>query len=291
VTLIARLRTRTAALVRSRIAGSDFESAHTRIFEAPGPRWFTPDDPIWRVHADASMFVGGIRALLLQSLHPRAMAAVSQHSGFRGDPWGRLQRTSAFLATVTYGTIPAAERMIAAINRIHAGIEGRTSDGIPYRASDPELLAWIHVAEVDSFLTTHDQFGASRLADPERDRYVAQAAETARRLGVIDPPTTEAELAETLAAYRPELRGTPEAREAIQYLLLRPELPPFARPPYLVLVAAAIGLMPRWTRWPLRLPWFPVSERTVVRALGSVATGTIRWAMTPGRDERSSRRA
>ena len=195
-------------MVRRRIAGSDFESAHTRIFDAPGPRWFTPDDPIWRVHADASMFVGGIRALLLQSLHPRAMAAVSQHSGFRGDPWGRLQRTSAFLATTTYGSIPAAERMIAAINRIHAGIEGRTADGIPYRASDPELLAWVHVAEVDSFLATHDQFGASRLTDPERDRYVAQAAETARRLGVIDPPTTVAEMAATLQAYRPELRMT-----------------------------------------------------------------------------------
>ena len=77
MTFIARLRTGTAAVVRRRIAGPDFEAAHTRIFEAAGPRWFSPEDPIWRVHADASMFVGGIRALLLQSLHPRAMAAVA----------------------------------------------------------------------------------------------------------------------------------------------------------------------------------------------------------------------
>ena len=117
------------------------------------------------------------------------MAAVSQHSRIsRGDPWGRLQRTSAFLATTTYGSIPAAERMIAAINRIHAGIEGRTTDGIPYRASDPELLAWVHVAEVDSFLATHDTFGAAPLAGAERDLYVAQAAQTARRLGVWTHP-------------------------------------------------------------------------------------------------------
>ena len=170
MTFIARLRTGMAAVVRRRIAGPDFEAAHTRIFEAAGPRWFSPEDPIWRVHADASMFVGGIRALLLQSLHPRAMAAVSQHSGFRGVPWGRLQRTSAFLATTTYGTVPAAERMITAIKRIHSRIEGHTADGLPYRADEPELLAWVHVAEIDSFLTTHDQFGASPLSATERDR-------------------------------------------------------------------------------------------------------------------------
>ena len=281
MTLIARLRNRTAALVRSRIAGSDFESAHTRIFDAPGPRWFTPDDPIWRVHADASMFVGGIRALLLQSLHPRAMAAVSQHSGFRGDPWGRLQRTSAFLATVTYGTIPAAERLIAAINRIHAGIEGLTADGIPYRASDPELLAWMHVAEVDSFLTTHDQFGASRLAEPERDRYVAQAAETARRLGVIDPPTTVAEVAATLQAYRPELRMTSEAREAMDLLLRHPPLSPFEQVGYRSMTAGAISTLPAWCRVLLELPTLPIADRMISRPVTRTTLAGLRWALTP----------
>ena len=121
----------------------------------------------------------------------------------------------------------------------------------------------------------------------ERDEYVAQSGEVARRLGVIDPPTTEAGLAEALASYRPELRGTPEAREAVS-------LPAAAsrrcrcwrRAPYGVLVAAGVGLMPRWTRRPLRLPWLPVSERTVVRALGGLATGTIRWAMTHALSQR-----
>ena len=100
-------------------------------------------------------------------------------------------------------------------------------------------------------------------------------------MGVIDPPTTEAGLAEALASYRPELRGTPEAREAVRYVLLRPPLPLAVRAPYGALALAAVGLMPAWTRLPLRLPYLPVSERTVVRALGGVATGTIRWAMTP----------
>jgi hypothetical protein len=130
MTMIDRIRRETAVAVRRRIAGWDYRRAHARIFEAPGPRWFSEADPIWRVHADASMLVGGIRALLLQSLHPRAMAAVSRHSGFRGDPWGRLQRTSAFLATTTYGTITAAERMITAVNRIHFTIAGTTTDGL-----------------------------------------------------------------------------------------------------------------------------------------------------------------
>jgi uncharacterized protein (DUF2236 family) len=133
---------------------------------------------------------------------------------------------------------------------------------------------------VDSFLVAHQTYGARPLDAAERDLYVAQTAEVARRLGVVDPPVTEAELRGLLAGYRPELRATPEAREAVGYLLLRPPLPAAARLPYGVLVAAAIGLMPRWTRRPLRLPWLPVTERTVVRALGAFATGTIRWALT-----------
>jgi uncharacterized protein (DUF2236 family) len=281
VTLIDRIRAGTAAVVRRRIAGADFESAHTRIFDAPGPRWFAPEDPIWRVHADASMFVGGIRALLLQSLHPRAMAAVSQHSGFRGDPWGRLQRTSAFLATTTYGSIAAAERMITAINRIHGRIEGHTSDGLPYRADEPELLAWVHVAEVDSFLTTHDQFGTAPLTALERDSYVEQAAGTARRLGVLDPPTSVAELADALAAYRPVLRMTSEAREARDLLLKHPPLSAFEQVGYRSMTAGAIASLPAWSRAMLELPTLPITDRMISRPVTRTTLAGLRWALTP----------
>jgi uncharacterized protein (DUF2236 family) len=235
------------------------------------------------VHGDASMFVGGIRALLLQTLHPAAMTAVSEHSGFRGDMWGRLARTSRFLAVTTFGTADDAQQAVDIVRSIHDRITGTMADGTPYAASDPHLLKWVHIAEVDSFLLAHTVYGKHPLDPAERDEYVRQTAEVARRLGVVDPPTTEAELKAALAGYRPELRGTPQAREAVSYLLFRPPLPVAARPPYAVLVAAGIGLMPRWTRLPLRLPWLPVSERTVVRALGGLATGTIRWAMTPKR--------
>ena len=265
-----------------RVAGPDGAVHAERIHGRPGPRWFEADSPIARVHGDASMFVGGIRALLLQTLHPAAMRGVAEHSGYRGDIWGRLARTSRFLAVTTFGHVEDAEQAVAAVRAIHERVTGTMDDGSPYAASDPHLLGWVHAAEVDSFLRAHDRYGARPLTGGDRDVYVAQAGTVAARLGATDLPATEAELAEVLAAYRPELRGTPEAREAVRYVLLRPPLPLAARPPYGVLAAAAIGLMPRWTRVPLRLPWLPLSERTVVPVLGGLATGTIRWAMTPG---------
>ena len=275
------VRTRLGEALFHRVAGPEGPKHRERIHRRPGPRWFEPGSPITRVHGDASMFIGGVRALLLQTLHPAAMRAVSEHSGFRGDMWGRLHRTSTFLAVTTFGTASDAERAVAAVRRIHGKVTGTMPDGTPYAASDPHLLMWVHVAEADSFLRAHTVYGKAPLTQAERDEYVAQVAEVGRRLGVVDPPITEAGLQEVLASYRPELRGTPEAREAVAYLLFRPPLPLVARVPYGVIVAAGIGLMPAWTRPQLRLPWLPVSERTVVRALGGLATGTIRWAMTP----------
>jgi uncharacterized protein (DUF2236 family) len=280
---MSEVRERLGTALFLRVAGPDGAAHAARIHGAPGPRWFEPDSAIVRVHGDASMFVGGIRALLLQTLHPAAMRAVAEHSGFRGDMWGRLNRTSRFLATTTFGTAEDAQRSVDIVRAIHERVVGTMPDGTPYRASDPHLLRWVHVAEVDSFLRAHTLYGKEPLDQAGRDEYVAQTAEVARRLGVIDPPLTEADLAADLVAFRPELRGTPEAREAVRYLLFKPPLPLAARGPYGVLVAAAVAMMPRWTRRPLRLPWLPVSERTVVRALGGLATGTIRWAMGAGR--------
>lgn len=276
---VADVRSQLATELFTRVAGPDGARHRDRIHGRPGPRWFEPHSPITQVHADASMFIGGIRALLLQSLHPAAMRAVSEHSGYRGDMWGRLARTSRFLAVTTFGHVEDAEHAVTVVRRIHERVVGTMPDGTPYAASDPHLLAWVHIAEIDSFLRAHQAYGQRPLDQAGRDQYVAQTAEVARRLGVVDPPTTEAELAEHLAAYRPELRGTPEAREAVNLLLLRPPLPLAGRVPYGVLTAAAVGLMPRWTRRPLRLPWLPVTERTVVPLLGRGATGTIRWAL------------
>jgi uncharacterized protein (DUF2236 family) len=265
----------------ARVAGPEGPARRERVRAAAGERWFTPDRPIRAVHADASMFIGALRALLLQSLHPLAMAGVAAHSGFRGDPWGRLQRTSHFLAVTTFGAAADAQGAVTRVRAIHERVHGTAPDGRAYAASDPHLLRWVHVAEVDSFLRAHRVYGAEPLDDAGYDGYVVDAARVAEALGVVDPPRTVAELHAVLASYRPELAGTPEARSAARYLLLTPPVPLVARPAVGVLGAAAVALLPLWARWPLRLPWLPVTERVAVRAAAGVVTQTIRWAMTP----------
>jgi uncharacterized protein (DUF2236 family) len=262
------------------VAGPDGPAQRTRIHETPGPRWFADDRPIRRVHADASMFVGGLRALLLQSLHPLAMAGVAEHSDYRGDPWGRLQRTSTFLAVTTFGTADDAQRAVDRVRGIHRRVNGVADDGRAYAASDPHLLEWVHIAEVDSFLLAHRLYGAAPLDRDGRDGYVADMAVVAGRLGVIDPPRSERELAERVQAFRPELRSTPAARDAARFLLLTPPLPIVARAPYGLLAATSVAMLPAWARMPLLLPYFPPLERTVVRTAGRALVGGIRWAMT-----------
>jgi uncharacterized protein (DUF2236 family) len=284
---LPELRARLGQALFLRVAGPEGPRRAQRIHGRPGPRWFPEGSAIQQVNGDASMFIGGMRAVMMQALHPAAMTAVAEHSGYRGDPWGRLARTSTFLATTTFGHADDAQAAVDAVRRIHDGITGTMPDGTPYAASDPHLLRWIHVAEVDSFLETYQVYGARPLDAATRDEYVAQSALVAERLGVLEPPRTGADLEAALEDFRPELAGTDHARDAVSWLLLHPDLPLAARPAYLVLAAAAVGLMPRWTRRELRLPpRLPVTERTVVRALGHVATGTIRWAMTPPQDSR-----
>jgi uncharacterized protein (DUF2236 family) len=258
-----------------RVVGPDREEHARRIHETPGPRMFADDRPIRHVHADHAMFIGGLRALLLQSLHPLAMAAVAQHSDYRTDPWGRLQRTSLFVGTTTYGTERDAHAAIERLGRIHKHIHGTAPDGREYRADDPHLLTWVHVAEVDSFLRCHQKYGEKPLGD--YDGYVADMAVIADAMGIPDPPRTTAELDARLTAYRPELKGTHEAREAARFLLLKAPLPLLARGPYAILSATAVASLPLWARIPLRLPYLPLTEATSVRLAGHALMRGLRW--------------
>lgn len=271
--------------LRSRVAGDDAAIRAHRIWGARGDRWFTPEDPIWRVHADASMFAGGIASLLLQSLHPLAMAGVAGHSGYKSDPWGRLQRTSHYLATTTFGTIEDAEEAIARVRAIHERVRGRDHLGRSYQAGDPHLLLWVHVAEIGSFLRAHQTFGARPLTSEEADRYVEQTGVAARRLGVIDPPSSVDGLREVLDAYRPELEATAAAREAARFLLLDPPLPLVARPGYGTLASGGVSLLPGWARSMLGIPLPEPLTRCVARPLGLAGTAAVRWGMA-GLDER-----
>ncbi len=267
-----------AKAVRDRLAG-DFEAQHAEIWR-DGERWFGEQDAIWRVHADTSMFIGGIRALLLQALHPVAMQAVAEHAGFRADFWGRFQRTSRYIALTTYGTVPDAERTIAAVRAIHRRVKGTTPDGRPYSADDPHLLMWVHVAEVDSFLSAFQSFGAETLAPAEADEYVRQAGFVAAQLGVVEPPTTVTELTAILESYRPQLSGSGPARQASSLLLVNPPFTGLTRAGYYPLAASAVSILPTWARIELLLPALPITERAVVRPLGRSAMYALRWALS-----------
>ena len=279
--VVARVRDAVADAVKSRVVGPNAEERAAQLFEAPGERWFAEGRPIRIIHGDTSMFVGGLRALLFQSLHPLAMAGVAQHSDYKADPWGRLQRTADFLAATTFGPADQAQRTIDMIKRVHTRVVGTASDGRPYSANDPHLLEWVHIAEVDSFIAAHKEFGEVKLTDDDYDEYVADMAVIATALGVVNAPRSQSELRSRLRVYRPELRSSSEARDAARYLLLTPPLPFVVRPAYGLLAAAAVSLMPAWTRVPLRLPWLPVSERALVRPAGTTLVKTLRWALAP----------
>ncbi len=275
---MTRLRSRVGEELFSRVAGPNGQEARKLVHETPGPRWFPKGSEIRRVHGDASMWVGGLRALLLQSLHPLAMAGVAGHSGYRGDPWGRLERTSTFLAFTTFGTADDAQALIDRIRAIHERVRGKAPDGRAYRASDPHLLTWVHIAEADSFLRAHQRYGARPLDAKGADAYLAQSARVTVALGGTDVPTTVAELAEAFERYRPELGSTEAARDTARFLLKEPPLPWLARGPYSFMTAGAISLLPTWVKEELEID--SLWSRWTGEQRGALVTKAVRWGLS-----------
>ena len=242
------------------------------------PGWFGPDSVTWRVHADSSMFVGGVRALLLQTMDPRVMAGVADHSAYRDDPLGRLNRTAGFVGLTTYGTDEQASEMVAMVRRVHTTVVGTTPEGESYEANDPEQMLWVHNALVDSFLRTYQRYGAQRLTDAEADRYVEEMAVLAERLGCAPAPRSVAGMRQYFDEVRPQLRAGGQAREAARWLLV-PPLPLSVRPAYAVITAAAIGLLPGWVRRQLWLPLAPGVDPVMVRPATTALLRTLDWVM------------
>ena len=285
---IEKIRENVANELRSRVVGPNASQRTHEIMEAPGERWFAEDRPIRLVHGDASMFIGGLRALLLQSLHPLAMAGVANYSDYRKDPWGRLQRTADFLAATSFGPAHEAQRIVDRVKAVHVKVNGVASDGRKYSATDPHLLKWVHIAEIDSFLYTYQKFSKAPLDQEGRDGYVKDAAFVARAVGVIDPPETEAELREMIDSYRPELKSTRESRDATKYLLFKPPLPGAAKIAYWLLMVATVSTLPAWTRIPLRVGYLPIIEQVIFRPLGYLMTSAIRWITSTPIDKSSN---
>ncbi|MDQ2708042.1 MAG: DUF2236 domain-containing protein, partial [Actinomycetota bacterium] len=195
--------------------GHSAETGHrTATDHAPETGYFGPGSVSRRVIADPAAGVGGIRALFLQALHPRAMAGVAQHSNFAADFWPRLQRTAQYVTTVAFGSTEQADAAAARVRAVHRQVRGVDKvTGLPYAADDPDLLRWVHVTEVSSFLDAVRRAGL-RLTDAEADQFYAEQVTAAALLGATDVPASRAEVAEYLRAVRPELRASRVAREA-----------------------------------------------------------------------------
>lgn len=240
---------------------------------------FGPDSVTWRVHADSAMLIGGIRALLLQTIHPLAMAGVADHSAYRTDPTGRLWRTASFVGTTTFGTTVEAKRAVGIVKKVHERVVGQAPDGRPYAANDPHLMAWVHHTLVESFLVSYQRYGAAKLSSDDADRYVEEQARLGDLLGVESPARGVLELREAMAAIRSELKAGRQARGAVRFLLL-PPLSLAARGPYAILCSAAVGLLPGWVRWDLRIPYLPITERLAIRPATKALSAVLGWAMS-----------
>ena len=248
----------------------------------PDPGLFGPDSVTWRVHADPSMALAGLRALLLQALHPLAMAGVAQHSDFRGDPWGRLFRTAEYVALTTYGTTRDAQRAGARVRGLHRRLTGTEPEsGRTYRVDDPELLRWVHCSEVESFLTTSVRCGL-RLSKGERDAYYAEQTRSAALVG-LEPsfvPASVEQMRDYFRDVRPELTATAEARRVARFVLWPPmpslvQLGTPARPAWVALATAAAALLPRWARRMYALPGLPTTDVAATAAGAAFRTGLL----------------
>ncbi len=271
---------------------ADLQAALRRsigITEEPPPPCDDPElayvDPasiVRTVHSDlAPMLIGGMASLLLQSLHPAAMAGVSQHSRYREDPLGRLERTAQFVGTTTFRSREEAEAAIRRVRKIHATVSGVADGDLAYDATDPHLVSWVHVAEVRSFLSAYQRYGARRLSIDEADAYVADMAAVAIDLGATHVPTSVSELDAQLEAYRPELTLSEPAREARNFVLVGVRRTPHEVAAYGILSAAAQGVLPRWAGRELRLPAIPLADRMAVQPAAGLLAGAMRWVVPP----------
>ena len=266
--------------IARQIRGLLSDPANPRIVMAKdGGGLFPPDSVAWRVHIDVTgMMVGGIAALMLQMLHPRVLAGVWDHSGFRDDMNARLRGTARFIAQTTFEDRASAQAQIARVRRIHDKVAGTLPDGTPYHANDPRLLAWVHVAEATSFLDGWIRYGEPAMSAADQDRYFAEMAVMAEMLGADPVPRNRAEAAAIITGFMPELKADARSREVLH--LLRHQ-----RPPNLMLVPfqaltmnAAIELLPAWARRMHGLA-VPTLTRPAIRLGTRGIAETVRWAL------------
>ncbi|MGF6773039.1 uncharacterized protein (DUF2236 family) [Paraburkholderia sp. GAS199] len=287
--LTHKIRSKLAAGVTHLTSGS----GPTLDYSSPpgDPGLFGPDSVCWKVHADfTSMMTGGISALLLQALHPLALAGVWDHSSFRTDILGRLRRTATFIAGTTYGSRHDALALIDRVKRIHLAVSGVAPDGRPYRASDPALLTWVHVAEVSSFMTAHLRYVNPDLPVAAQNQYFAETARIAEMLGASDVPRSRAEIDAYLLAMQPELGASERTAEVVRILMNAPAPSAAMRPAGTLMLNAGVDLLPDWAQAMLGFDRFAGLRRAVARPGVRLVAPVIRWALVNGVSKRARRR-
>ena len=249
------------------------------VAEGDEPGFYVPGDAPWIVHRDFSTLVGGVRALLMQALHPGSLTGVAQHSRYEQDPLGRLSGTIRWLTITTFGSLTAIENEAGRVNRMHTRVTGeyKTSvgDTKSYRAADQDLLLWVHVAFMDSFLRAHQNYSKAPIPGGA-DEYVRLWSKSVGPLGLDKAPMSEAELEATLDDFYPQLTVTDETRAVIHWIKNAP-LPPLAKPVYRLLFHSALASMPENYRtlidlkgWPL---WFTRPATTTLLRIMRFAIG------------------
>ncbi|HZZ09638.1 MAG TPA: oxygenase MpaB family protein [Paraburkholderia sp.] len=285
-----RIRSKLAAGVTHLTSGS----GPTLDYSSPpgDPGLFGPDSVCWKVHADfTSMMTGGISALLLQALHPLALAGVWDHSSFRTDILGRLRRTATFIAGTTYGNAHDARALIERVKGIHLAVSGTAPDGRVYHASDPALLTWVHVAEVSSFMTAHLRYVNPALPVAAQDRYFAETARIADMLGATAIPRSRAAIDAYLLAMRPELVASERTREVVRILMNAPAPSPAMRPAGWLMLSAGVDLLPDWAQSMMGFERYAGVRRAIARPGVRLVAPVIRWALVNGVSKRARRRA
>ncbi len=239
----------------------------------PGdPGLLGPDSVSWRVLGDAAVFVGGIRALVIQSAHAEVVAGVEDHSTYRADPLGRLSRTSVYVTETTYGAMPEVEAAVEVVRRAHRPVTGTSERNLPYSAGRPEMAAWVHNVLTDSFLAAYQAFGPERLSVADADRFVVEQTEIGRLLGADPLPETAAELSAWIRDH-PDRVATNAQASAISFLR-NPPLNPPVKIGYRLLFDAALTTISPELREQLG-----VEPGKRAAGIGATATDALRWAL------------
>jgi uncharacterized protein (DUF2236 family) len=236
------------------------------------PGLFGPGSATWAVVGDTSVFVGGIRALLIQAAHPEVAAGVFEHSRYREDPLGRLTRTANYVTATSFGARPEVDQAVALVRRRHIPVHGCSHRGIAYDAANPTLDAWVHNSLSDSFLTAYLTYGAGRCAPGDADRYVAEQTQVGQLLGADPLPTTATELTAWIVEH-PDLGPSPGSRQAVHFLR-RPPLSRSVRAGYALLFRAAVATLPVRIRQIIG-----VRTRPGDLEVGRAAVASLRWAL------------